>query len=100
MTKPIELTVVCDGDSNECLYTDGAAWPCRGCTAVYAGDLAEAADRQPVLIRHECVEWVHDEWPDRLEDALTEPVEAEPRPSDDIDPRVATYFLDNGHALP
>lgn len=67
------LTVVIDTLANECLYIDGKSWPSKGEMTVYACDVAAAAGDEPIMFRHEQIEFQHEQWPDTLEDALREP---------------------------
>lgn len=71
------LTVVIDEDGNECLYIDGscaAAKQVAECEAIYATDLAAAANDQLCILNHLTLGGIigeggiMDEWPDELED--------------------------------
>lgn len=72
-----ELTVVIDQDGNECLYINGECWERTGENTVYAVDLATAAGKDPVLLKHVAVEVPDDmlesrdgAWPKSLSDLL------------------------------
>ena len=69
-TATVEITVVSDLDSNECLYANCKAWKSKGETTVYACDLVEAAQGRLIDLKHVLIEFVHDEWPDCLSDAI------------------------------
>ena len=75
MTEPINLTVVIDEDSDECLYIEGKSWRGTGESTVYVTDLTEAAGNRPIMLRHVHIEHTFTRWPDKLEDAL-KPAEA------------------------
>ena len=67
-SRTVEITVVIDQDSSECLYVAGRAWESRGET-VYVSDLVDVADGRLIDLKHVSIEFVHDEWPDLLSDA-------------------------------
>jgi len=67
----VDITVVNDLDNNECLYVRGGAWqPSKGETTVYACDLVDAAKGRLIDLKQVTIEFVHDEWPDLLSDAI------------------------------
>lgn len=68
--KKTSLVVVCDCDYSECLYVDGQRSNKTGEPTVYAGEIVDAADGRLATLRYERIDFVHDEWPDRLGDAL------------------------------
>lgn len=67
------LTIVIDENAHECLYIDGTAWEFQCEVTVYACDIASAAGDEPVRIVHQPIEFYHDQWPDKLDDALVDP---------------------------
>ncbi len=69
----VDLTVVIDSDSNECLYKNGVAWEAKGETTVYVSDLVEASGGFLIYLQHKSIDFFHDEWPDELSDALAKP---------------------------
>lgn len=69
-----KLTIVTNGNNADCLYINGVAWESIGEYTVYGWDIAEASDGNPVRVEHQSVEFVHEKWPKKLEDALARPV--------------------------
>ena len=68
--KTVDITVVIDGDANECLYENGKAWSNQGESMIYVCDLVEKANGRLINLKHVSIEFVHDEWPDLLADAI------------------------------
>ena len=71
-----QICVVLDVASNECMYVNGVAWRNRAEPTVYAFDIVEAADGEPIELTHTQIESCHTECPERLEEALSKPVQA------------------------
>lgn len=76
-----DITVVIDADSNECLYLDGVAWESKGEITVYVTDLVAASGGFPIKLKHEEIDFVHEEWPDSLAHALINPGDTTMRPN-------------------
>ena len=72
--KATDITIVMDDDMYECLYVDGKRWTHdQGDISMYVADVAEAAGDRAIRLSHETVEFAHDKFPDKLEDALKPP---------------------------
>ncbi len=68
-----DVTGVIDPDGAECLCVDGDAWVARGKLTVDVADLVKAAEGKALMIDLREIDFVHDEWPAGLRDALTKP---------------------------
>ena len=68
----VDITVVNDLDNNECLYENGKAWSSKGETTVYVSDLVHAANGRLIALSEVTIEFVHEEWPDLLSDAIVD----------------------------
>lgn len=64
------LTIVQDCDANECLYVGQSRYDRWRNDTIYACDIAEAAEDQPVVIHEIQIKEVLDEWPETLEELL------------------------------
>lgn len=76
--EPINMTVLIDESSCECLYVDGKRWNGAGETTVYVTDIVAEAAGRPMLLKHVHVERpgrergiviVFEPWPESLEEA-------------------------------
>ena len=75
MSEPKTLTIVSDADSSDqCLYIDGNVWKSSDEITVYARDLHEASDGQPVVIEWRDARLDPDgDWPELLKELRNDP---------------------------
>jgi hypothetical protein len=80
MSTPVNITVVIDSDSNECMYVEEDCWSGTGEITVYVTDLVEYSHGRPILLNHVSIEHVHEVWPDSLNEAIRTPLKITPIP--------------------